>query len=540
VNAVFEKDFVAYSASARFQLQRFAVAAVMGVTLLVLVVRAYATKNYADIGTSVFDASVTIGLGLVIITVPASFSTVLVHARAGATLPVLLTTPLSTLSIAGGAFSARTAAFVALLLATWPPIASSLLFGGVRGSQLVAATATLVATGMLVAAPAFVASGFARRTSVAVVSAYLAAVTTIALLYLVGERVAAGGAWSASAISPLHAASAAMDARFAATRGPYVLLAWSSALATIAVAAVAWRLAREGRGTADAARVAALSGRQCRPLRLANPVLDRETRTALLRGGAGRGLLALLVLAEAAFFVLAGARHECTYLPYHFAVLAMECFLIVLAVTASGATALAAEREGRTLDLIRASPLTPRDIVAGKLLGLLRNFAPCLAVPLLHLAFGAALGVFSWAAVPLTAVTGAVAMSVWAVFALSQSLDQTDPNRAVRRTMGAFAILAVLLAANVGIPVNGVFRDVDPWLRAAVAFGANPVALTLLPAAALRTGGSDAANTVVTAPSGGDLVFAAIFGVIWIALYAGLGTFVYRRLFHMYRTRVDG
>jgi hypothetical protein len=540
MNALFERDFVAYSASPRFQWQRFVVAAAMGATLLVLVVRAYAMKSWANIGVNVFDAAVVIGMGLVIVTVPASFSTVLVHARAGSTLPVLLTTPLSTFSIAGGAFSARTAAFLALLVATWPPIASSLLFGGVRGSQLFAATATLAATGLIVAAPAFVASAFARRTSVAVVSAYLAAAASVAALYLAGEHVAAADAWSASIVSPLHAAISSMDPAARTADGAYVLLAWSALVATGAVVVVAFRLSREGRGTADAARVASLTGRTCRPMRLENPVLDRETRAALLRGGAGRGLFAVLLASEAVFLVLARSRGEWTYLPYHFGVLAMQCLLILLAVTAAGATSLAAEREGRTLDLVRVSPLTPRDIVAGKLLGLLRNFAPCLAVPLCHLAFGAVLGVFSWAAVLLTAATGAVAMSAWAVFALSQSLDQPDPNRAVRRTMGAFAIFAVCLAANIGIPVNGVFHDVEPWLRAAVAFGANPVALTLLPAAALRTGGSDASNTAVPPPAGRDLVFAAVLGTVWIALYSGLALYVYRRLFHVYRTRVDG
>src|SRR5262249_39678987 len=158
-------------------------------------------------------------------------------------------------------------------------------------------------------------------------------------------------AWGASVISPLHAAISSMDPAGRVADGAYVLLAWSAVLATGAVAAVAWRLSREGRGTADAAHVASLSGRTCRPMRLENPVLDREARAARLRGGAGRGLFAVLAASEAASLVLADTRHEWTYLPYHFAVLAMQCLLILLAVTAAGATSLAAEREGRTLDL---------------------------------------------------------------------------------------------------------------------------------------------------------------------------------------------
>lgn len=541
MHAVFERDFVAFSASARFQLLRFAMAAVMGATLLVLVLRAYATSDFSNIGALVFKATSTIGMGLVLLAVPASFSTVLVHARAGSTLPVLLTTPLSPLSISAGAFVARTAVFLTLIVATWPPIASTLLFGGVRGSQLFAATAAMTATGLIVAVPAYLASAFARRTSIAVVTGYLAAAAAIALLYLAGEHAAASGFAEDSAVSPLHAMAAALKPSTSTSAGPYLLLAWSALLAAGAVTLVAWRLGREGRGIVDSARVAALTGRACRALRYENPMLDRETRGGFLRGGAGRGLFGLLLASEAVFALLCRARGEWTYLPLHFGVLAMQTFLIVLAVTAAGATSLSAEREGRTLDLVRVTPMTPRDIVTGKLLGLFRSFAPCLAVPFLHLIVAAwPLGVFSPLAAFLTAAVGTLTISVWAVFGLSQSLDQPNPNRAVLRTMGAFGIVAVLVASNLGFPIEGAFRNVDEWVRMSVAFGANPVALALLPAAALRTGGSDATNSAVPPPGAGDVGFALVCGAIWIALYTTLGLAVYRRLFHMYRTRVDG
>src|SRR5207249_1572473 len=79
------------------------------------------------------------------------------------------------------------AVFFVLILATLPPLALSLLYGGVRVSQLFATGASIAASGLLVAAPAFVASAFARRTSVAVVTGYLAAVTVVAGLYVVAD-----------------------------------------------------------------------------------------------------------------------------------------------------------------------------------------------------------------------------------------------------------------------------------------------------------------------------------------------------------------
>jgi ABC-type transport system involved in multi-copper enzyme maturation permease subunit len=546
MNAIFERDFLAFGASARFQVCRFLVAAAMGGALLLLVTRAYANDSFRSIGSTIFALSIGAGAAIVVAIVPGSFSTVLVHARAGSTLPVLLTTPLSPFGIAAGAFAARTASFVVLLVATWPPIAVSLLFGGAPVERMFAATAAVLATGLCVAAPSFVASAFSRRTASAVVAAYLAAVALLAGLWVVAPTAGGpGGLWDGAAVSPIHALLASSDtttppATPADAFAPYLLLAWTATLSLAAVLLVAWRLSREGRGTADAARIASLSGRECRPLRRKNPLLDRETRGTVLTGGTGRGLLAVLLAVEIAFLLIASARSEWTSLPLHFAVLAMQIFLVLLAVVAAGATSLAVEREGRTLDLLRVTPLTPREIVIAKLAGLLHAYAPCLAVPLAHLVLASALGVFSIAAVPLCALTGALAMSAWAVFGLSQSLDQPNPSRAVVRTMGAFAIVAVLIAANIGFPVEGIFSNTDDWIRRAAAFAGNPVALTLLPAAALRTGGSDATRTFVPPPGNGDLAFAAAFALAWAALYAFAGYSMYRRLFHTYRTRVDG
>lgn len=547
MNAIFERDFLAFGASARFQVFRFLVAATMGAALLLLVMRAYATDSFRSIGSTIFGLSIGAGAAIVVALVPGAFATVLVHARAGSTLPVLLTTPLSALSISAGAFVARTASFVVLLVATWPPIAISLLFGGAPVDRMFAATAAVMATGLAVAAPAFVASAFSRRTATAVVASYLAAVALLAGLYVVAPRGGGPGlsAWDGAAVSPINALLATGDVATAAPPGdealaPYFLLGFAVVLSVAAVLLVAWRLAREGRGTTDTARIASLSGRDCRPLRRQNPLLDRETRGTVLTSSAGRGLLAVLVAVEVAFVLIASSRDEWTSLPLHFSVLAMQIFLLLLAVVTAGATSLAIEREGRTLDLLRVTPLTPREIVVAKLAGLFHAYAPCLAVPLAHLLLAAFLGVFSFAAVPLCALTGALAMSAWAVFGLSQSLDQPNPGRAVVRTMGAFAIVAILIAANIGFPVEGIFSGNDDWIRRAAAFAGNPVALALLPAAALRTGGSDAERTFVPPPDGGDLAFAACFAVAWALLYAFAGYSMYRRLFHTYRTRVDG
>ena len=57
MNAIFERDFLAFGASARFQVCRFLVAATMGAALLVLVMRAYATDSFRSIGSTIFGLS---------------------------------------------------------------------------------------------------------------------------------------------------------------------------------------------------------------------------------------------------------------------------------------------------------------------------------------------------------------------------------------------------------------------------------------------------------------------------------------------------
>ena len=66
MNAVFERDFVGFGTSGRFQLLRFGMAAVMGTTLMVLVLRAYASQDFSHIGEVLFAASQMIGFLLLV------------------------------------------------------------------------------------------------------------------------------------------------------------------------------------------------------------------------------------------------------------------------------------------------------------------------------------------------------------------------------------------------------------------------------------------------------------------------------------------
>jgi hypothetical protein len=547
VNAVFERDYVAFSSSWRFLLLRGGFAAGMGLLFLVRILMAYAARDWADVGTSLLTMTVVLGAVLLSLAAPGAFATVLVHARASNALPVLFATPLSPLGISVGAFTARAGQLFLLVLATCPPLALALLFGGIRGSQILEAMAAATSAVLILGAPAFLVSAWARRTASAVVTAYLVGAGVLALLGLVGQWALTelDDVTIAAAISPYHAVERALDTtgrgEGGAVSGVIFLLLGSIFASAFAMVIAAWRLDREAHGGEVVPAV--LTRRSCQPLKHQNPVLDYELRRGSLLGSRSpaRGLLGLLLASELAYVLgVWGAGVEAVSIRAHFTVLGFQCLLLALAVCAAGATALAHEKETNTLELLRAAPLPPAHVVIGKLAGVLRALLPCLLVPLGHLVYASVIGVFSPLAIPAVAISGTIVLAAWATFALFQSLDQREPQRAVARTMTLLAIVGVLLAANIGWPLASAFRELDDWVGGLAAFGATPIASILLPAALLRTGGSSLENTITPAPHGADLVVGSIALLVWLLVHTAFGHALYRRLARLYRTRIEG
>jgi hypothetical protein len=401
---------------------------------------------------------------------------------------------------------------------------------------------------LLLGAPSLVISAFARRTAAAVVSAYLAAASILVGLGLAGIGLASwsGDETVAGAVSPFHAIQAALsvtpppdDTMGASVPGAYVLLAIAIATSVLAVFLCAFRLEREGRGP-DPVRVG--PKRVCRPLRHRNPVLDHELRRASLLNprSPARWLLALLLATEGVYVATVAGGGDGQSITLHAGVVGFQVLLLLLAVAAGGATALAAEKEANTLSLLRAAPISPSEVVLGKLAGILRALVPCMLVPLAHIGYAAVIGVVSPLAVPATAVVGIIVFATWAICGLQHSLDQADPRRAVARTVGLLAIIGILLATNVGLIGRGLLQTPDPYVKHAAAFGANPVAAVLLPATILRTAGSSTETAVVAAPTTDDIALGTVAALLWVLLHLALAHALYRRLFRAYKLRYDG
>ncbi len=544
MNAVFERDYVAFSSSWRFLLLRGGFAAGMG---LLLAFRLLVSAD-VDIGVSLLSGAVVLGSVLLALAAPGSFGTVLVHTRASGGLPVLFATPLRPLDIAWGAFAARAGVLLLLVLATCPPLAFALLFGGIRGTQILQAVAGVSATVLLLGAPAFVISAFAQRTAAAVVTAYLSSAALFAGTALAGDAVARTlhDPQLAAAVSPYHALALAVDVR-AQVAGTLPGVVWLLALSIVASAAAvvvaAWRLDREARGLTEVHRTL-VSTRTCRPLRHENPVLDHELRRGALLGARNpaRGLVAVLLAAEGAFALSVRYGIEATSVDANAAVLAFELFLILLAVASAGATSLAEEKETHSLELLRAAPLRPAHVVLGKLAGVLRALLPCMAVPVLHLAWMAWKGIVSPFAVPAFLVAATLVFATWATLGVHQSLEEREPRRAVARTMTLLGIVAVLIAGCIGLPLWSILQSnhADPYTAAAAAFGANPVAAALLPVALLREGGATSSTAVLRAPTSGELAAGGLALAIWLGAHLVLWQVLYVRLARLYRARTDG
>lgn len=550
MNAVFERDFIRFSSSLRFVWMRTVFAAAMGLLLFVQVVGS-AGGGTENVGAGVLSISVYLGAALLAITLPGIYATVLVHARTAGSLGVLLSTPLRPLQIAWGAFLSRALILTLFVIATWPAAALALTYGGVRGGQLFEASAAAIATGLLVAAPSFVVSAYARRTSNAVVTSYLIAATFLVVLHFVGTTLATqlGDEWFGGVLSPWQALALATGGSDpapgslrAAIAPAYPLLLIAVVLSAISILVSAWRLDREAHGDGADLNAGRLLHPRCRPLRTENPILDHELRRGAVTAqrSTSRGLLGLLILSEIAYFVIAEWTGEPTLLRLHYGVLGFQFALLVLAVTAAGATTLALEHETKVLDLMRVTPLTAAQIVIGKLAGMARGLLPCLLVPVGHLAYASiAQGVFSLAAIPAVMLGGGVVLAAWGVCGMSQSLEQGDPHRAVLRTMGLMGIFGLLTATMVGIPLMSLLGDGDDWLRWSVSFGANPVGALLVPVSLFRTGGQDAENLIAPGPMGTDFASGVVGGLVWLGVYAVIGWVLYRRLFTTYRLRFE-
>jgi ABC-type transport system involved in multi-copper enzyme maturation permease subunit len=391
--------------------------------------------DLAKAGAAVFQVISFGQIILVCLLAPLFMAAAIGQERAGETLDILLTTPLTNLQIVLGSLVGRLFFVLALLLSGLPLFAVLLIFGGVPVSSVFVSFAVAGLTALVVGSAAVSLSVFrigGRKAIFAFVisiAAYLVAAYVLDVFLF--RRLTPTGhsttfltplhpllvleSFLASATYPTPAAETLADhaalARFYLAR-PFAAFATLSTLGSallLLASAIALRHVSQTEGHLRAwfrqtLRLDHAADHQRPPRTVwANPIAWREANT---RGNGAAGLLARWVFAMIgliAGFTLLVLYHFDTlpHLPnatgaimpphevFHVALvtlLLLEVAIVTLVAIYMSAGCVSREREDQTLDLVLTTPITPKQYIWGKLRGLVSFLSLLIAVPVLTVA----------------------------------------------------------------------------------------------------------------------------------------------------------
>ena len=376
-----------------------------------------------------------------------------------------------------------------LLLATMPVLALLLLLGGISGEQVAQAGLVMAATAVFAGSLGGLVALWRERTfqalalSVLFLVLYLCAVQALAAFGLIGGQVLA---WldpftamrtvleppaNRAGLAPAYGFAAAMLAGSVLLNGVglWGLRRWNPSGEPI--------MQRELPGEdedekIDRSKAHAAPGeiRQVWP----NPILWREIRTYAYgrRPLLVKGIYAVVLGAICYFAVSelhAGAANRTAFAAAYG--LVPVAVLSMLLVSAQAVTAITSERDGRTLDLLLATDLSPKEFVFGKILGVIYNTKEYLIPPLILAGYyalegalaltprGADVGqTLSLNFGPMLAVAGAlvVLLAFCLVLGLHIALRVENSRVAVAHTLGTVFFLSVgTLISIYLIVING-------------------------------------------------------------------------------------
>lgn len=398
------------------------------------------------------------------------------------TLVLLLMTDLRNRELTYGKLLSSLLVVLVLLATSLPVFCALRLLGGVTWSQVFWAEAVMAAAALASGAWGCLTAYWREKTfqtlaiSVLGVVVYLFVVE--AAVAVLGSTTPAG--FAVSRLSPYRGLLDILNPLALTVQGPVVVTAWGSTAAMIVVAAVlslvtvvrlrVWNPSQSvhqsalqsdaavgsvphaettGSPTAAPAETSAAGTVRHRSV-WQNPVAWREMRTRAY----GRriiwiklayvGLAVLLALASLGA-VDADALVLGMVSPPAFAFLGV-CLISLLLINAQAVTSITNERDGRTLEPLLITDLTPREFMLGKIVGAAWNAREMVAVPLLFLVWMTAAG-----AVPqLTAenclylVAGYLTLSLFAIaLGLHSGLTWENSRSAIGSSLGTMFFLFV-------------------------------------------------------------------------------------------------
>lgn len=393
--------------------------------------------DLARFGALVFQLLAPLQWALVGFIAALSAAGAVAHEKDRRTFVLLLLTHLTNSELVLGKLLASLLSVGVMLAASLPVFLLITLFGGVSFEQIARVYLVTAATALVCGSLGSTIALWREKTFQALAVTLLGLVVWVAL----GE-LAAGGAISAlglgaaveqyaALLSPWRALLAAMQPFPAGVGGAvlpggapwaadptigfllFALAATAALNATAMVFVRRWHVVRDEQGARAAARTddaetpdsgGTASSSEAQPMRAAgaaeavasksrsvwdNPVLWREMRTWAY----GRkvlavrlGYLALCALAAVGIqFMIEGGR--LAEYGHGAAVLVPLALLSLVLVNAQAVSSLTAERDGKSLDLLLVTDLTPAEIVFGKLGGVFYNVKEMIAAPLLLLLY---------------------------------------------------------------------------------------------------------------------------------------------------------
>ncbi len=342
------------------------------------------------------------------------------------TWEILLTTPLSSLQIILGNLCGRLFFVVALLLATFPLFIMTQIFGGVRGSGVVASLQISFAVALVMGAIAIALSVFrnAGKRSIfifyVVVVIYLAATTALDRVARDPITVGSTASWTTAwtPLNPFLTLESVLltnhyrPREFAQNESgafgrlwfgdpllaqTYLSFAVSFALVVYATLRVRLIGSRTEAGNTWLSRLSRrLNSQQQRVPRHVwrNPIAWREVHLRLSTPAARFlrwGFLTCGCVAAAALLGMhrGGALNTSVLRIILATVVISEVLLAVLLAVGVSATAVSREREDGSLDLLLTTPIQPGEYLSGKLRGLITVLWPMIAVPSITLILSA-------------------------------------------------------------------------------------------------------------------------------------------------------
>lgn len=445
-----------------------------------------AAGDLARFGTLLFVILAPLQLALSVFLAAVTSANFVCQEKDRGTIALLLLTRLNNLELVAGKLAASVLGVMLLLAAAWPFFALATLLGGTTWAQLARTFAVTLAATVAAGALGCVMGFWREKTFQALALTTLVLVFWIAAWEAVGQgafgATLAGDdarAWS-TRFSPWQALWAAMQPRSGEASPEWLrdqVLQFVTIAAAVAAGLVGLACARVRHWCRDGGPrilpeevVAADSSTERAPGSAPratrevwdNPILWREIRTWAY----GRRVVAIRIayvvlvgLAAVALYRLGGGPQGLSRAAGAM-VLAPLGLLSLFLINAQAVTALTTERDGRALDLLLVTDLSPQELIVGKLAGIAYNAKEMILLPL---ALGAAL--WMWRSISLENVVylggGAlVLMTFVTVLGVHCGLNYHVSRQAISVSLGTvfFLFLGVATCMRIMAAFSGSFQ----------------------------------------------------------------------------------